>query len=70
MTPASSWQPHAKSVIAAIMGTCRRFADRPAFIYRIGTKELTVDYAKLRGDVILLTRAFEDRKICHGSRVL
>ena len=51
MTPASSWQPHAKSVIAAIMGTCRRFADRPAFIYRVGTKELTVDYAKLREDV-------------------
>jgi long-chain acyl-CoA synthetase len=70
MTPTSSWQPHAKSVIAAIMETCRRFADRPAFIYRIGTKELTVDYAKLRGDVILLARAFEDRKITRGSRVL
>ena len=70
MTPASSWQPHAKSVIAAIMETCRRFADRPAFIYRVGAEELTVDYAKLREDVILLTRAFEDRKITHGSRVL
>ena len=70
MTLSNSWQPHAKSVIAAIMETCRRFAERPAFIYRVGAKELTVDYAKLREDVILLSRAFEDRKITHGSRVL
>ena len=70
MTPASSWQPQSKSVIAAVMDTCRRFSERPAFIYRAGDKELTVDYAKLREDVILLARAFEDRKISHGSRVL
>jgi len=70
MPPANSWQPHAKSVIAAIMETCHRFAERPAFIYRVGTKELTVDYAKLREDVILLARAFEERKVTRGSRVL
>ncbi len=70
MTPTSGWQPHAESVIAAIMDTCRRFAERPAFIYRVGNQELTVDYAKLREDVILLARAFEDRKITRGSRVL
>ena len=70
MTPTGGWQPRSKSVIAAIMETCRRFAERPAFIYRAGARELTVDYAKLREDVILLARAFEDRKITHGSRVL
>ena len=70
MTPASGWQPQSKSVIAAIMETCRRFAERPAFIYRAGDQELTVDYAKLREDVILLARAFEDRKIVRGSHVL
>ena len=70
MIPTSGWQPQAESVIAAIMDTCRRFAERPAFIYRVGNQELTVDYAKLREDVILLARAFEDRKITRGSRVL
>jgi len=70
MTPANGWQPQSKSVIAAIMETCRRFAERPAFIYRAGGQELTVDYAKLREDVILLARAFEDRKVSRGSHVL
>jgi len=70
MSGTSSWQPHSKSVIAAIMASCRTFAERPAFIYRAGGQELTVDYAKLREDVILLARAFEDRRITRGSRVL
>ena len=70
MANTSSWQPQSPSVIAAIMATCRKFADRPAFIYRVARQEFTVDYAKLREDVILLTRAFQERKIKRGSRVL
>jgi long-chain acyl-CoA synthetase len=66
----TSWQPHSPSVIAAIMATCRRFPERPAFIYRAGGSELTVDYAKLREDVVLLTKAFEERKVKRGSRVM
>jgi long-chain acyl-CoA synthetase len=66
----SNWQPGSTSVIAAIMATCKKLPDRPAFIYRVGGNELTVDYAKLREDVILLTRAFEERKIKRGSRVM
>ncbi len=66
----SNWQPGSTSVIAAIMATCKKFPDRPAFIYRVGGNELTVDYAKLREDVILLTRAFEERKVVRGSRVM
>ena len=65
-----NWQPHSPSVISAIMVTCQKFADRPAFIYRVGKQEFTVDYAKLREDVVLLTRAFEERKVKRGSRVL
>jgi long-chain acyl-CoA synthetase len=52
------------------MATCRKFADRPAFIYRVARQEFTVDYAKLREDVILLAKAFQERKIKRGSRVL
>ena len=70
MANTSSWQPQSPSVIAAIMATCRKFADRPAFIYRVAKQEFTVDYAKLREDVILLARAFQERKIKRGSRVL
>ncbi|MGK2944382.1 MAG: AMP-dependent synthetase/ligase [Desulfuromonadales bacterium] len=70
MANTSSWQPQSPSVIAAIMATCRKFADRPAFIYRLARQEFTVDYAKLREDVILLARAFQERKIKQGSRVM
>lgn len=70
MAISSSWQPQSPSVIAAIMATCLKFADRPAFIYRVAKQEFTVDYAKLREDVILLARAFQERKIKRGSRVL
>jgi len=70
MTKSSNWQPHFPSVVAAIMATCQKFPDRPAFIYRVANQEFTVDYAKLREDVILLTRAFEERKVTRGSRVM
>lgn len=70
MTNASTWQPRSPSVIAAIMATCQKFPERPAFIYRVAKQEFTVDYAKLREDVILLARAFEERKIGRGSRVM
>ena len=66
----ASWQPHFPSVIAAIMATCQKFPDRPAFIYRVAKQEFTVDYAKLREDVVLLAKAFEERKVTRGSRVM
>jgi long-chain acyl-CoA synthetase len=70
MVNSSSWQPRSPSVIAAIMSTCEKFPERPAFVYRVAKQEFTVDYSKLREDVILLARAFEERKITHGSRVM
>jgi len=57
-------------VIAAIMAVCKRLPEQPAFVYRVGSQEFTVDYAKLREDVALLTRAFEERKVVRGSKVL
>jgi long-chain acyl-CoA synthetase len=66
----STWQPASKSVIAAIMGSCREFAERPAFVYRVSAGELTVSYVKLREDVVLLVRALRERRVSAGSRVL
>lgn len=70
MTTASNWQPQSPSVIAAIMATCHRFHGRTAFIYRVGDQEFKVDYEKLREDVILLARAFEERKVSRGSKIM
>lgn len=70
MSDHSTWQPRSPSVIASIMATCCRFPERPAFIYRVGANEFTVDYNKLREDVILLSRAFADQKIGRGDKVL
>ena len=70
MVISSNWQPRSPSVIAAIMATCAKFPDRPAFVYRVAKQEFTVDYAKLREDVILLARAFEERKVTRGCRVM
>lgn len=65
----SHWQPRSTSVIAAIMASCSTFAERPAFVYRVSGSELTVAYSKLREDVVLLARAFRERKVGAGSRV-
>ncbi|MEJ2520977.1 MAG: AMP-binding protein [Desulfuromonadales bacterium] len=70
MAPLHAWQPRSRSVIAAIMAACQTFAERPALIYRVGDQELTADYAKLREDVILLARSFEERKVGPGSHVM
>lgn len=70
MVSSSNWQPRSPSVIAAIMATCAKFPDRTAFVYRVAKQEFTVDYAKLREDVILLARAFEERKVTRGCRVM
>lgn len=68
--PSSNWQPRSSSVIAAIMDVCLIHAERPAFVYRVGKAEFTVDYAKLREDVILLARSLAERKVGSGSKVL
>ncbi len=71
MQPSSpSWQPHSNSVIAAVMATCRKFPEHKAFVYRVGDSELTVSYNKLREDVILLTRSFQENHIGADSKVL
>src|SRR5210317_1580894 len=70
MVSSSNWQPRSPSVIAAIMATCAKFPDRPAFVYRVAKQEFTVDYNKLREDVILLARAFEERKVTRGTKLM
>ncbi|MFV0437957.1 MAG: AMP-dependent synthetase/ligase [Desulfopila sp.] len=47
-----------------------RFKDNIAYIYRSGEEEQRVTYAKLLEDVLLLTRAFDQRGIGKGDKVM
>ncbi|MCP3176705.1 AMP-binding protein [Desulfuromonas sp. KJ2020] len=48
----------------------RQFPQRTAFIYRAAGEEFAVTYEKLFDDVLLLARAFGEKKIGHGSKVM
>jgi len=48
----------------------RRRPNNDAFIYRIGGDEQVVTYRKFYEDVLLLSRAFADKKVGKGSKVL
>jgi len=65
----AAYHPQHASVIAALIARCERSPQRTAFIYRVGNNEFKVSYAKLREDVILLSRAFQERKVTDGSKV-
>ena len=53
-----------------LLDTCSAHAERCAFIYRAGDEEQRVSYRKFRDDVLLLSRAFTERKVRKGTRVL
>ena len=48
----------------------RKRPDREAFIYRAAGEEHVVTYRKFFEDVLLLSRAFADKKITKGTKVL
>jgi len=50
--------------------SCDRFRAETAYIYRAGDQEITVSYAKLFEDVLLLARAFSSRGMGRGDRVM
>jgi len=53
-----------------LLDTCAAHSERCAFIYRAGDKEQRVSYRKFRDDVLMLSRAFAERKVRKGSKVL
>lgn len=52
------------------LNTCQSHPERTAYIYRAEGKEFEVSYQKFFEDVLLLTRAFAEKKITKGTRVL
>lgn len=54
----------------ALVTSCVDHADRTAFIYSSGQSEFSVSYAKLLDDAIILAKAFSQRKITKGSKVM
>lgn len=52
------------------LNSCDTYADRIAFSYRAVNEEFEVSYHKFFEDVLLLARAFADKRIGKGSKVL
>jgi len=57
------------TIFDVFLNVCKKFQDRPAYIYRAGDEELTVTYGKFKEDVLLLSKAFRQRKVTKGSHV-
>ncbi len=53
-----------------LLETCATHTGRVAFVYRAGEREHRVSYRKFRDDVLVLTRAFAERKIRKGTKVM
>ena len=54
----------------AFITSCREHADNNAYIYRAGAREIRVTYRKLLEDVMLLARAFADKGMKKGDRIM
>jgi len=53
----------------AFLDTCARHKDNLAFIYRAGEDEFRVTYEKFFEDVLILAKAFRNKKIRQGDKV-
>jgi len=58
------------SLFDVFLQTCDAHAERIAFVYRAEGQEFEVSYHKFFEDVLLLARAFAEKKIGKGTRVL
>jgi len=53
-----------------LIRTYLKYKDKKAFVYRVGEQEFEVSYAKLFNDVLVLSRAFKEKKLEKGSKVM
>ncbi|MBM9603380.1 AMP-dependent synthetase/ligase [Desulfopila inferna] len=53
-----------------LLNSCDKYRDNTAYIYRMGEEEISVTYAKLLEDVLLLSRAFEKRGLGKDDKVM
>lgn len=61
---------NARTLHQVLLQTSARHAHRDAFVYRNGEQEHRVSYRKFRDDVLILSRAFAERKVSKGDKVL
>ncbi|WP_136806913.1 AMP-dependent synthetase/ligase [Desulfosediminicola flagellatus] len=59
-----------KTIFDLLVDSSGRFSENIAYIYRSGKEEHKVSYAKLFEDVLLLSRAFRQRGISKGDKVM
>jgi len=62
--------PKQETLFDVLLTSCSKFADSAAYIYQAGDKEIRVSYTKLFEDVLLLSRAFAEKGIRSGDRVM
>ena len=53
-----------------LLQVCQRYPRQTAFVYRAAGTEFAVSYEKFFEDVLLLARAFSEKNIGHGTRVM
>lgn len=53
-----------------LIASCSDYRDNLAFIYNIGDEEFQVNYSKLFEDVVILSRAFRNRGVSKGDKVM
>ncbi len=59
-----------ETLFDVLIQTCQRFPQRTAFIYRAAGEEFVISYEKFFEDVLLLARAFREKKVSHGAKVM
>lgn len=59
-----------KTIFDLLLDCTGKFSESTAYIYRSGDEEHKVSYAKLFEDVLLLSRAFRQRGISKGDKVM
>ena len=62
--------PEHKTLFQVLLASCERYSAMTAYIYQAGAEEIRVTYAKLFEDVLLLSRAFDEKGIRTGDRVM
>ncbi len=57
------------TLLHMLIDTCKSYAGKTAFVYRIGEEEFEVSYKKLLEDVLVLSREFRKKGMSKGEKV-
>lgn len=62
--------PPQSTLFDMLLTSCYSYAERTAFVYRSVNSEFEVSYSKFMDDALILARAFKQRKMIKGSKVM